>query len=421
MLDTVFFFVHSGILLLFGVCLSMAFSGVQANVRNVLIGLGLSVLCGALQLGAFFLFSEKVVWELYPLLTHIPIVLLLCVVYHKHVLTAVVSVCTAYLYCQPAKWCGALAALLTEKIFIQYTVRTAVLVAVAVVTLKYLAVYLSQIYNKDLRGVCVFGIVPSVYYLFDYITGIYTDLWVSNNRAVVEFLPFFLCVIFMVFCLVYHKEYDKKADAQRKEQIIRISVAQQGKEIEAAKRSEQETRMLRHDMRFLLNNLSACISSGEYDKAQELIENYTARINATRVEHFCANDTVNFLLSDFAAKCAKENINFIHTVNLGQLKVDEMLFSSILANALDNAFNAQKLLPEDKRSIKVMLKDTEDKLLLSVKNPIDQMPTFVDGLPVAERKGHGYGTQSIRYTTERLGGNCQFSAQENQFIVRVIL
>jgi len=69
----------------------------------------------------------------------------------------------------------------------------------------------------------------------------------------------------------------------------------------------------------------------------------------------------------------------------------------------------------------LMLKEADDKLLLSVKNPTARIPIFSDGVPMSERNGHGYGTQSILYTTKQLGGNCQFSVQDNQFIVRVIL
>jgi hypothetical protein len=68
-----------------------------------------------------------------------------------------------------------------------------------------------------------------------------------------------------------------------------------------------------------------------------------------------------------------------------------------------------------------MLKSSQGKLLLSVKNPIQKKPVFSDGLPITNQDGHGYGTQSIRYMTERLGGNCQFNAQDNVFITRVII
>lgn len=68
-----------------------------------------------------------------------------------------------------------------------------------------------------------------------------------------------------------------------------------------------------------------------------------------------------------------------------------------------------------------MLKTSGGKILLSVKNPVSEPPYFVDGLPVSKREGHGYGTQSIRYMTERLNGKWQFSVKNNTFILKVII
>ena len=132
-------------------------------------------------------------------------------------------------------------------------------------------------------------------------------------------------------------------------------------------------------------------------------------------------ETLNYVLSDYAAKCKKEGIFFSFDIALEKLEVDEILFCSILSNALDNAVNAQLLLPPEKRRIRLMLKCSDGKLLLSVKNPIGQPVIFANGLPISSKMGHGYGTQSIRYMTERLGGNCQFSQQKDMFILRVVL
>ena len=68
-----------------------------------------------------------------------------------------------------------------------------------------------------------------------------------------------------------------------------------------------------------------------------------------------------------------------------------------------------------------MLKKFDGKLLLSVKNPFKDMPSFVDGIPSTDEKGHGYGTQSIRYMTDKLGGKCQFTVQNNLFVLRVVI
>ena len=95
----------------------------------------------------------------------------------------------------------------------------------------------------------------------------------------------------------------------------------------------------------------------------------------------------------------------------------QILFSSILSNAL----HAVSRLPKEKRIVTLMLREANGRMLFSVKNPIEKVPEFVDGIPVSKRKGHGYGTQSIRYLTEKLGGNCQFTVKDSMFITRVIL
>ena len=78
-------------------------------------------------------------------------------------------------------------------------------------------------------------------------------------------------------------------------------------------------------------------------------------------------------------------------------------------------------LPDNARYIELILKSSQGKLLLSVKNPIHSKPAFVNGLPVSNQKGHGYGTQSIRYMAEQLGGNYQFMVQEDTFITRIVI
>ena len=62
-----------------------------------------------------------------------------------------------------------------------------------------------------------------------------------------------------------------------------------------------------------------------------------------------------------------------------------------------------------------------EKLLISVKNTFAEMPQIVDGMPLSKKAGHGFGTQSIRYITEKMKGNCQFTVKEDWFIVMVVV
>lgn len=422
MQDMILLYTHYIFLLLFGIVLSLLFAGIRTHsLKNILILVGLFVFSGSLQLILYVLFEDSFVWKIYPIITHVPIILVLCLFYRKSIFTSFAAVTSAYLFCQPSKWIGIMCGQLTHNYAFEQIVRIITLLAVATLCWSFIAPYFSKLFSKDKRSVCIFGAIPFIYYIFDYITGVYTNLRVSYNNAVLEFLSFFLCIVFMVFCIIYYKEYEEKLDAEQKEQIIRITMMQQAKEFETIKRSKHEISLLRHDMRLLLSTLSVCINDKNHEKAQDIISSYSTIIEGTKTEHFCENDTVNYLLSDFAAKCQVKRVSFTHEIELKEIPTDELLFCSIISNALDNALNAQVNLEEHQRSINLMLKNSNGKLLLSVQNRIKDIPTFIDGIPTTTHEGHGYGVKSIVYMTQRLGGNYQFAVQNHLFTIRIII
>lgn len=421
MLETVLFFVLGTLLLVFGVCLSAAFAGIKMNMKNALSFLVLCIICGVLQIAVIWVYGETAVWELYPVITHIPLLVFICLRYHKRPVTTIAAICSAYLCCQPAKWAGIVAWNFSHNMSIELAVRCIMLIVIGIIVLNYFAQYIAEIFNKDTRSVCIFGLVPVIYYLFDYATVVYTDLWTDNNRIAAEFLPLLLGIIYMIFCIVYYKEYEQKADAQRAEQIIRIAARQHEKEMDALKRSEKEVRLLRHDMRLLLSSIALCIENSEPEKAGELIDAYVSRIENTKIKRYCKAELLNYVFSDFAARSEANGIEFRCSVETDEIGTDEMMLSSILSNALDNALNAQMNLAAGEREIEVAMRTINGKLLISIQNPTHIVPVFADGLPVTNRDGHGYGTQSIRYMTERLGGKCQFTAQGKRFIVRIVI
>ena len=422
MIEICLFVVHGILLLLFGAFLSGAFTGIRLTVpENIMRFLSICALSGAFQIIVCILFHEDAVWKLYPLITHLPLLLFLVIVYHKSFVISLVSIFTAYLLCQQVKWFGVLAFSITESVIAEYLVRICTIIIVAYITMKYLASYFAKIYSKDTRSVCIFGIMPMIYYVFDYSTMIYTDLWINNNRVVAEFLPFFFGITYMIFCILYCSENEKKIIAEHKADIIQITAEQQNKEIEAIKRNEHEIRLLRHDMRLFLSSLAVCLEQDKSEEAKEMLASYISRIENTRMEHFCNIDTIDYVLADFAAKCKSNHVDFSHTIDIADFRLDKNLFASILSNSLDNALNAQKDLPEDSRKVILVLKTANHKLLLSVENPFFQRPVFSDGFPVSPKKGHGYGTQSIRYMTERLNGKCQFTVRDDVFVMKVII
>ncbi len=421
MTEQIMILIHGLIVLLFGILLSASFANISLNKINLIITFLFCSIIGILQIILHFFVSEPTLWKIYPLIVHLPLILFLVIFFGKRLITAIVSVFTSYLLCQPAKWFGVLSYALSDNKIVEYSVRIAVLVLVFAITIIFLSRSFSEIFEKNTKSVCIFAIIPTVYYVFDYSTVVYTSIWLDNNRIAAEFLPFFLCITFTIFCVVYYKEYEKKSDAERNEQLTRITVEQQAKELETIKRNECEIRMLRHDLRLFLSTLAVCVDTDDKETARDLINSYTEHVEGTKAKRFCANDTLNYVLSDFDAKCEAHEVRFLHSVGIDNISINEIMFSSILLNALDNALNAVLELPKEQRSVSLMLKAADGKLLISVKNPFGKKPVFSDGLPMSNKKGHGYGTQSIRYLTHKLGGNCQFTVNDDLFVTRVII
>ena len=421
MTNFVFTIIETITIFSFGLFVSCAFAGIPYNKKNVLIMSFVSILCSIAVLFANSLPNQIISWRIMPLLVHIPNLLLLIFCYHKRFSTSLATICTAFLLCQAPRWMYAsLLVVIPNITVLQIFIFTGLFILTFLLA-NYLSQYISKLFQKDNKSVYIFGSIPILYYLVNYFLETTTNFWSTTDPMITEFFRFFLCITFLLFCVVYYKEYEQKLDLERKEQIINISFEQQKKEMELMKEKEQEIRILRHDMRLYLNTLIMHINENNTEGALKLASTLATSIDATKLHYYCKNDTINYILSEYAEKCERASILFQPTIQLSDLPTDEIMFSSILSNGLDNAINASVSLPLEQRNIKLMLKTDNGKILLSIRNHFEGKIIFSDGVPVSNKAGHGYGTQSICYMTEKLDGNYQFMVEDNEFILRVVI
>lgn len=422
MLIDVLSFLHNATTLLFGVYVSSAFLGVRLNKKNILKLLLFSVSVGVLYLLSFLLFGEETTRMVYPLIVHIPLIVFLTVNYKYKPALSTLSVITAYLCCQISNWVGLAAKDATHSEAAYYSARVLTTVAVFILLIRFISNAASGLLQKPTKDILILGIMPFVYYLFDYATGVYTSLLYSGLAVVVEFLGFVLCISYIVFMLLYFKQYEEKREAEQKNQLLKMQQTQSEKEIEAIRRSEYAISIYRHDLRHFLNNISAFIKNGESEKAEEYISEIIDNTDKTAMKKYCSNEIVNMILSSYSDIIKKNEINFRYSVEIPEtLPFSDVDLTSILSNAIENAIRAVLPLPPSKRHIELQMSMNNNKLLISMKNTFAVTPVIVDGVPVSKEQGHGFGTQSIRYVSEKLKGNCMFSVSDGMFILRVIL
>lgn len=422
MLENILSILHHAATLLFGVYISSAFLGIRMNRKNVLILFGFTSAVGAIYVLSFICFGEVITTQIYPLIIHIPLIIFLSLFYKYKPMLSALSVLTAYLCCQISKWVGLVALDMTKQEWVYYSARIVTTVIVFAVLIRFVSNATAQLIQMPVKSLIIFALMPFTYYLFDYITGVYTALLYSGKEVVVEFLGFVLCIAYLLFLLVYFKQYEEKREAQQRNRMMEMQRAQSQKELEAIKRSEYSVSLLRHDMRHFLANISAFIDNDETEKAKEYISEVLQSVDQTTMHKYCKNEIVNMILSSHENEIKANQIELQHSIQIPErLPFSDVDLTSILSNALENAIHAVLPLEAEKRKIVLDLRMNGEKLLISVKNTFAEMPQIVDGMPLSKKAGHGFGTQSIRYITEKMNGNCQFTVKEDWFIVRVVV
>lgn len=405
----------------FGVIVPFSLAGVRSTRKNVLLVTGVFLFCGALHFAAYNLFATQTVWIIYPLIVHLPLVLAIRLIWKRRVLTGIAAVTATYLCANIPKWFGVLTLAITGENEIGMAVRILLLPILAFVCIRYIAPSLSRIYTHSISEALLFTLLPVTYYIFDCVTSTFPSLAIDFPQTVAQFFPFVLAITHFVFMFIYFKIQQAAQKSARNEQFFRYQLEQRSAEINMIRNAEQELRLMRHDMRLHLNNLAICLENGDMESAQKLISGLTQTIDRQKIERYCENTIINYILTDFKARFRERNISVQITVELPSVEIDEVGYSAILSNILENALYGQDDVPAEERYVKILLKYYNGKLLLSVRNPIDKKPVFADGLPINLKPGHGYGTQSIAYLSERMGGKYHFSANNGVFLARVII
>lgn len=420
MLENIFWFLHNATTLLFGVYISASFLGIKMTKKNIFSLLLFSCATGALYILSFILFKGGGTEKIYPFIIHIPLIFFLSFKYKYKFSLCSLSVLMAYLCCQISNWAGIVALNISGKMWICYLARCIITAVTFIFLIRHVSQATSQLLTKPTSSIIIFGILPLVYYIFDYVSSVYTTLLYSGKEIVVEFMGFVLCISYIIFIFLYFKQYEEKREAEQLNTLIEMKRKQSEKDIEIIRRSENTIRILRHDIRHFLMNISSLIENGENDKAIKYIGDVVSYADNTAVKKYCGNELVNLIISSFEEEIKKNGIEFKYRFEIPEfLPISEIDLSSILSNAIENAVNAAR--DADVKLIDIYMSKTNGKLLISVKNTFLKAPEMVNGIPTASKEGHGYGTQSIRYTTEKLKGNCHFTVSGNLFVLQIII
>lgn len=419
MINTILEAIRYTLTLLFGIFVSTLFLDIKINKKNILIIFGFFYIDLALQ--AIFYFSKNIssVISLYPLITHLPLFLFFIFIFKKRIFPTLIAIASAYLCCQISNWSTIfVSSFINGTADIIYSLSLFLSFGFIV---KFVYLPISQLLKKQSSELISFGIIPIFYYIFDYVSTVYTQLLYVGNRITVEFTPFLLCICYFVFCTVYFKQYEEKQHIETNNKLMYMKQTQVEKEMTLMEENEKKIVLIRHDMRHFLNNILNDLENNQNEHAIDYIHTLFDSLDQTVIKQYCLNNTINMIIASYENRIQEGNIDFHYQLSVPKKSaISDIDLTSILSNALENALKAVLLL-KDYRFIQLTIEEKCGKLLISVENNYLNEPIFVDGIPISKEKNHGFGSQSIVYTVDKLNGNCQFSVNNHRFILRIVI
>lgn len=407
---------------IFGMALSAAFCDILWTRKKILaMSAGMAAILlfqGMIHIQV----GSDIVTKLYPLITHIPLTVFLCILNHS-CLWPTISVLTAYLCCQLRRWLALLiVAVFAGSLTMQSVAELILTFPILLILVKFIAPSVRSISHYSVLLQCQFGLVPALYYGFDYLTRIYTNLLLDGVLVAVEFMPFVCSVAYMIFVVYTSGERQIRNRLEQTQAILNLQIGQAVREISALRDSQEKTRTYRHDMRHHMQYLSSCIENGQLKQAQEYIQEIYSKIEANKVTVFCENEAANLIFSTFAKRASDNNILMQVKARIPQfISVSETDLCVLLSNALENALYSCEKQRENGQAgeIKVSVYEKNTKLFLQIVNSCGEDITFEKGIPTTTRSGHGFGVRSICAIVERYGGIYTFSAENRRFILRI--
>lgn len=187
--------------------------------------------------------------------------------------------------------------------------------------------------------------------------------------------------------------------------------------------SEQNLKVLRHDMRHYTMMINSLLDQGEYEEIRSITAHINDVVRENMVKRYCDHLIINTILSKMA-ELAK---SFEITLNMDvlikeQIPVDEYEFAMVLANLFENAMFGTKELSPERKYINAKIHCTKERLLIDMLNEYEEKLVFdsLTGLPKSKKgKNHGLGMQSVLTFSEKLGGNIECYCENQKF--RIIL
>ena len=190
--------------------------------------------------------------------------------------------------------------------------------------------------------------------------------------------------------------------------------------------SKESIELINYKYHDLKHQIAVLRSEEDPKKREAFLNQMEEEIRQYEAQNKTGNKVLDTVLTTKSLYCNKHGITFTCVADGTLLDfMDVMDICSIFGNALDNAIECEMKIPEkEKRLIHVTVSRQKAFLILRFENYCEEEIHY-QGESIAttkkDKKYHGYGMKSIRYTVNKYGGAVTIDTKKNWFDLKILI
>ena len=190
--------------------------------------------------------------------------------------------------------------------------------------------------------------------------------------------------------------------------------------------SEENIKFLNHRFHDFKHQIAALRAEENPEQRDIYLKQMEDALRHFEMQFNTGNKVLDILLAGKSKQIVEQQINFTCVADGALLEgMDILDLCSIFGNALDNAFEGVTQLNDpERRIVQTTVFAQNDFLVLRFENYFEQSLHYEDGniaTTKTDKRSHGFGIKSIRKAVSKYGGNLQISAQDNWFVLCVLI
>lgn len=234
--------------------------------------------------------------------------------------------------------------------------------------------------------------------------------------SILFFINIFVFYLYDALIKSYHEKMEKELLYQQNNAYI--------KQFDIINRSQENIKILRHDLKNHMSVLQALIEKNDSIEALQYMHSIFNFINCGDEYVKSGNTEVDSILNYKMHEAQKRGIEVYMNLSIPEkLNIKPFDLSIVLGNLLDNAIEAASKLGKEK-VIKASVELDRNILYISISNPFDGKLLYKAGklkTTNKEKENHGFGLSSMKKAIGKYNGTINIHHTDTMFYADVLM